>query len=198
MPVHIFREGASNRFTISSSQTNGVAPRMRQSNVGSSQKLFLFEVLVTDNELDCEAFFHRFLWPRRFHREDGTQFFQMDSEEHMRRTINQFKEMISTQQNTKDAVLDFDHVTCNEVMLEATANDKQLFSQLHSIEARLLEIQGEAQSLTSQSEAIKSQLKRRIGVSRGIRAWRLGNRKLGGTSAQNFFESAPQTCMKVY
>lgn len=193
MPVHVFREGASNRFTISVSRTNGVAPRRRQSNGGSSQKLFLFEVIETDNELSCEAFFHRFLWPRRVHREDGTQFFQMDSEEHMRQTINQFREMVSTQQNARGAVMDFDHVTCDDVMLEPTANDKQLLSQLQAIEARLLEIKEETEYLTAQSEGIKSQLKRRIGASRGIRdvaTWETKIRR--NFSAELFRERAPE------
>ena len=111
----------------------------------------------------------------------------------MRQTINQFREMVSTQQNTKSAVIDFDHVTCDDVMLEPTANDKRLLSQLQAIEARLLEIKEETEYLTAQSEGIKSQLKRRIGGSRGIRdvaTWETKIRR--NFSPELFRERAPE------
>lgn len=169
MPVYVFREGASNTFKIGLSKSNDVEPRRRQLNGGSSPGLFLFEVLETDDESACVAFFHRLLSTRRIDRGGGTEFFKMDSEEHMRQTINQFREMVSTLQSARSAVVAFEHVVCDALMLNPTAHDKQLLSQLQAVEARLLEIKEETEYLTFQSEVIQSQLKRRIGGSRGIR-----------------------------
>ncbi|MGD0547920.1 MAG: hypothetical protein ABR991_08855, partial [Terracidiphilus sp.] len=140
-----------------------------QLNGGSSQGLFLFEVVETDNESTCEAFFHRLLSTRRIDRGGGTEFFGMDSEAHMRQTIKQFREMAATLEESRYATVDFEKMECNSVMLEPTADDKQLLSQLQTVEARLLEIKEETEYLTFQREVIQSQLKRRIGGSRGIR-----------------------------
>jgi hypothetical protein len=53
-------------------------------------------------------------------------------------------------------------------MLEPTADDKELLSQLQAVEARLLEVKEETEYLTFEREVIQSQLKQRIGASRGI------------------------------
>jgi len=92
----------------------------------------------------------------------------MDSEEHMRQTIKQFKEMAETLENARYAIADFEKSECDSIMLEPTADDKQLLSQLQAVEARLLEIKEETEYLAFQREVIQSQLKMRIGMSRGI------------------------------
>jgi T5orf172 domain len=169
MPVYVFREGVSNIFKIGLTRSTDVEPRRRQLNGGNSQGLFLFEVVETDNESACEAFFHRLLSTRKVARGGGNEFFEMDSEVHMRQTISQFKEMTTKLESAKDAIADFEKAECDSVMLEPTAGDKELLTKLQAVEARLLEIKEETEYLTFEREVIQSQLKLRIGASRGIR-----------------------------
>jgi hypothetical protein len=169
MPVYVFREGASNIFKIGLTRSNDVDPRRRHLNTGNSQGLFLFEVVETDKESACEAFFHRLLSTRKIARGGGSDFFEMDSEDHMRQTIMQFREMATKLENARCAIADFENAECDSVMHEPTADDRELLSQLQAVEARLLEIKEETEYLKFQQEVIQSQLKRRIGGSLGIR-----------------------------
>lgn len=169
MPVYVFREGASNVFKIGLTRSSDVEPRRRQLNGGSSQGLFLFEVVETENESACEASFHRLLSTRRIARGGGSEFFEMDSEDHMRQTIEQFKEKATKLENARSAIGDLEKAECDSLMLEPTADDKELLSQLQAVEARLLEIKEETEYLKFEQEVIQSQLKQRIGGSRGIR-----------------------------
>jgi T5orf172 domain len=169
MPVYVFREGTSNSFKIGLTRSSDVEPRRRQLNGGSSQGLFLFEVVETDNESACEAFFHRLLSTRRIVRGGGREFFEMDSEEHMRQTIEQFRDMAAKLENARLAIADFEQAECDSVMLEPIVGDKELLSKLQAVEARLLEIKEETEYLEFEREVIQSQLKQRIGGSRGIR-----------------------------
>ena len=169
MPVYVFREGVSNIFKIGLTRSTDVEPRRRQLNGGSSQGLFLFEVVETDNESTCEAFFHRLLSTRKVARGGGNEFFEMDSEEHMRQMINQFRDMATKLENARSAIADLEKAECNSVMLEPTPSDEQLLLQLQAVEARLLEIKEETEYLTFEREVIQGQLKQRIGESLGIR-----------------------------
>ena len=63
-------------------------------NCGSSQGLSLFDIIQTDRESICESFFHSLHPTRRITRGGGTEFFEMDSEDHMRQTIEQSRGMV--------------------------------------------------------------------------------------------------------
>jgi hypothetical protein len=169
MPVYVFREGTSNIFKIGLTRSDDIEIRRRQLNGGNSQGLFLFEVVETDNESVCEAFFHRLLSTRRVARGGGKEFFEMDSEGHMRQTIEQFRDMATKLENARRVIGDYENVQCNSVLLEPTAGDTELLSKLQAVEARLLEIREETEYLNFEREVIQSQLKQRIGGSLGIR-----------------------------
>ena len=140
MPVYVFREGQSNVFKIGLTRSEDTETRRRQLNGGSSQGLFLFEVVETDCESVCEAFFHRLLSTRRVVRGGGREFFEMDSEDHMRQTIEKFREMAMKLENARRAVEDFEHFQCSQILLDPISSDMELVSQLQAIDARLLEI----------------------------------------------------------
>ncbi|HEX9201385.1 MAG TPA: GIY-YIG nuclease family protein [Acidobacteriaceae bacterium] len=169
MPVYVLREGQSNVFKIGRTRSDDTEPRIRQLNGGSSQGLFLFEVVETDCESVCESFFHRLLSTRRVVRGGGKEFFEMDSEDHMRRTIEKFRNMAAQRESARELVKDFERAQCTTVLIEPTSGDEELLSQLRDVEARLLEIEEETEYLNFRREMIHCQLKVRIGRSFGIR-----------------------------
>ena len=138
-------------------------------NGGSSQGLFLFEVVETDNGSVCEAFFHRLLSTRRIERGGGREFFEMDSEEHMRQTIELFRGMAATLENTGREIAEFEKAECTTAMVEPIASDQELSRELQAVEMRLLEIKEETEYLNFKKEVIENQLKQRIGLAQGIR-----------------------------
>ena len=169
MPVYVFREGQSNVFKIGLTRSDDTETRRRQLNGGSSQGLFLFDVVETDNESVCETFFHRLLSTRRVLRGGGKEFFEMDSEDHMRQAIERFREMASLRESARRSVGDFENIQSTDVLLEPISSDMELLSQLQVVEQRLREIKEETEYLTFQRELIQSQLKQRIGGALGIR-----------------------------
>jgi hypothetical protein len=169
MPVYVFREGQSNIFKIGFTRSEDTEPRRRQLNGGNSQGLSLFEVVETDSESVCEAFFHSLLSTRRVVRGGGKEFFQMDSEDHMHQIIEKFRDMASRLENARQAVADFENAQCTKALLEPISTDMELLEQLQAVETRLLEIKEETEYLNFQRELIQSQLKQRIGGSLGIR-----------------------------
>ena len=196
MPVYVFREGRSNVFKIGFTRSEDTEPRRRQLNGGSSQGLSLFEVVETENESVCEAFFHSLLSTRRIVRGGGKEFFQMDSEDHMRQIIENFRDMASRLENARRAIADFENVQCTKALLEPISTDKELIEQLQAVESRLLEIKEETEYLNFQRELIQSQLKQRIGSSLGIEGSLFGRQRFAGTSARNCFETVIQRCIK--
>jgi len=129
----------------------------------------LFEVVECESESVCEVFFHRLLSTRRIDRGGGKEFFQMDSEEHMRATIEKFRGMAARLESARLVVRDFKNIQCTQVLLEPVSGDKELLSKLQEVDARLLEIREETEYLNFRRELIQSQLQQRIGRSLGIK-----------------------------
>jgi len=169
MPVYIFREGTSNVFKIGLTRSDDTELRRRQLNSGSSRGLFPFETVETDNEPACESFFHDLLSTRKIARGGGTEFYEMDSENHMRETIEKFRDMAARLEDARRGIADFERIECSPLLLPPEDGDFELLSQLKAIESRLLEIAAETAYLKFKRELIESQLKQRIGKSRGIR-----------------------------
>jgi hypothetical protein len=199
MPVYVFREGQSNVFKIGFTRSEDTEPRRRQLNGGSSQGLSLFEVVETENESVCEAFFHSLLSTRRIVRGGGKEFFQMDSEDHMRQIIDNFREMACRLENARRAVADFDNVQCTKALLEPISTDMELLEQLQAIESRLLEIKEETEYLNFQRELIQSQLKQRIGSSLGIRGVAIWETKIRRNFSEELLRNRdPEMYQKLF
>ncbi len=197
MPVYVFREGRSNVFKIGFTRSEDTEPRRRQLNGGSSQGLSLFEVVETENESVCEAFFHSLLSTRRIVRGGGKEFFQMDSEDHMRQIIENFRDMASRLENARRAIADFENVQCTKALLEPISTDKELIEQLQAVESRLLEIKEETEYLNFQRELIQSQLKQRIGSSLGIRGVAIWETKIRRNFSEELLRDRnPLRCIK--
>lgn len=168
MLVYIFREGKSNFYKIGSTRSDDADVRRKKLNTGSSQGLFLFDTVETDNIFDCERFFHNLL-PTRKVGLGGKDFFEMDSEDHMRQTIEKFREMQSRREEAKRAIFPFEKVECSKVLIEPTADDIELLSQLKALDIERLKTREKTAYLDYQYEVIANQLKQRIGGSLGIR-----------------------------
>jgi hypothetical protein len=161
VPVYILREGQSNIFKIG--RTKGSATDVvKRLQTGNSQPLTVFETVTTTKESACEAFFHRRLVSRRVGGGGGWEFFQMESEEHMRLTIQEFEVMARAFEEARKQVSKFDNELCNDNIIEACPEDRELL-------ACLLRIKEEQEYLKFERALIESKLKLRIGTAYGIR-----------------------------
>lgn len=169
MPVYVLREGLSNVYKIG--RTSGdVEDRLKGLRTGNSQGLSLFAVIETDRASVYEKFFHSFLATKKVVvHGGGKEFFEVDSEEHMHQTVEEFRSMTARHQGARQAVEEFEKVQCTKQLREPVASDMELLSQLRTIDTRLLEIKEETEYLNFEREVIESQLKQKIGESLGVR-----------------------------
>ena len=161
MPVYVLREGQSNVFKIGRTKgtVDGVVKRLR---TGNSHPLNIFAVIETDQESACEAHFHQCLVGRRVVQGGGWEFFEMESEEEMRRVIKEFEDLVKELECVRQSVSQFSDQQCSEDIVEPTAEDRTLLNEL-------LVIKEKQAYLKFEQERIESKLKLRIGSSSGIR-----------------------------
>lgn len=160
MPVYILQEGQSHIFKIGRTAGN-VEDVIRTLHRGNSHPLTLFDIVVTDEESACEAFFHRRLRSKRVVRGGGREFFELEPTE-MRRTISMFRRMFEELEAAQRAISDLSKEQSTEQLLEPTPEDEQLLSQL-------VRNKEEQEYLRFECELIESKLKQRIGTAAGLR-----------------------------
>jgi len=182
MPVYIFREGTSNIFKIGLTRSEDVNSRRAQLQTGNSVRLIPFDCIDTEHLSACEAFFHRLLPTRRVPG-GGRDFFRMDSEEHMRATIEQFREMNERLQNARSNVQELSKSESTTTLLSPTREDEALF-------ARLLEIRQEQEYLHFERELIECQLKSRIGRAAGIKGIATWKSQVSRMYSEEIFRNA--------
>jgi hypothetical protein len=185
MPVYVLREGLSNVFKIgrTSGGVDGVLRRLR---TGNSKPLSLFDLVETEQESACEAFFHRRLAARRVVRGGGWEFFEMESEEHMRRTIADLRGMFEEVEDARCAVQALAKEQCTDILLEPNTEDQRLLE-------RLMRNKEEQEYLRFECELLESQLKRRIGTAAGLRGLATWKTQLTRRYDEKLFrESAPE------
>jgi hypothetical protein len=161
MPVYILKEGTSNIFKVG--RTKGeVSKVLKRLQTGNSQPLNHFDTVEISQESACEAFFHRRLVSRRVGGGGGWEFFQMDSDEHMRTTIREFKAMVRALQESEEAVTPFEHEQCSSELIDASDEDREMLG-------KLLKIREEQGYLQFEYDMLETKLKLRIGNAAGIR-----------------------------
>jgi hypothetical protein len=160
MPVYVLREGTSNIFKVgrTSGDTDSVIRRLQ---TGNSKPLTLFELVVTDQESACEAFFHRRLRSRRPMQGGGWEFFEVEASE-MRRLVKEFRTMFEQLEEARQAVGNLIEQKSRNVLVEPSSEDRDLL-------LRLMSNKEEQEYLRFECELIESQLKQRIGTASGIR-----------------------------
>jgi hypothetical protein len=160
MPVYVLREGNSNIFKIgrTSGDTDTVIRRLQ---TGNSQPLSLFDLVVTEQESACEAFFHRRLRSRRPLQGGGWEFFEVEATE-MRKIVSEFRGMFEQLEAARQIVSDLIGRESRDVLIEPSAEDRDLL-------LRLMRNKEEQEYLRFECELIESQLKQRIGTTSGIR-----------------------------
>lgn len=160
MPVYVLREGSSNVFKIgrTSGDTDSVIRRLQ---TGNSQPLSLFDLVVTEQESACEAFFHRRLRSRRPMQGGGWEFFEVEAAE-MRRIVSEFRAMFEQLEEARQAVSNLIDQQSRDLLIEPSPEDRDLL-------LRLMRNKEEQEYLRFECELIESQLKRRIGTASGIR-----------------------------
>jgi hypothetical protein len=166
VPVYILREGASNIFKIgrTSGSVDGVIKRLK---TGNSQPLTVFDLVETDRESACEAFFHRRLRSKRVVRGGGWEFFEVEAEE-MTRAVEQFRRMFEELEVADKAISELAKQQCTNDLLEPSSADQELLR-------RLVTLKEEQEYLQFECQLIESRLKRRIGAAlglRGIATWK--------------------------
>jgi len=166
VPVYILQEGQSHIFKIGRT-TGDVEDVIRTLHRGNSQPLTLFDIVVTDQESACEAFFHRRLRSKRVVRGGGREFFESEPTE-MRRTIASFRQMFEELEAAQRAISELSKQQSSERLLEPTPEDEELLQ-------RLMKNKEEQEFLRFECELIESKLKQRIGTAaglRGVATWR--------------------------
>lgn len=160
MPVYVLREGSSNIFKIgrTSGTVDGVVTRLR---TGNSQPLSIFEIVQTEEESACEAFFHRQLRDKRVVRGGGWEFFEVDVAA-MKELISQVRSMFEELQEAQNAIEKLGKVASTDVLLDPSEKDKELLR-------RLLENKKEQEFLQIECQLLEAQLKQRIGSAAGLR-----------------------------
>jgi hypothetical protein len=160
MPVYVLREGRSNIFKIgrTSGDTDAVIRRLQ---TGNSQPLSLFDLVVTEQESACEAFFHRRLRSRRPLQGGGWEFFEVEATE-MRQIVSEFRAMFEQLEQTRQIVSGLIAQESRDVLIEPNSEDKELL-------LRLMRNKEEQEYLRFECELIESKLKQRIGTASGIR-----------------------------
>jgi hypothetical protein len=161
VPIYILQEGQSRVFKIGLTRADDIDHRRDQLQTGNSRRLTQFDRVDAENESACETFFHRLLATRRVPN-GGKDFFMMDSEQHMRSTIEQFRDMTARLENARAVAGELCQVQCTSILLDPTTEDRALL-------ARLLEIKEEQEYLQFERELIEFELKKRIGHASGIR-----------------------------
>jgi hypothetical protein len=188
MPVYVLREGVSNVFKVgrTKGEVDGVVKRLR---TGNSQPLNIFAVIETNKESACEAYFHRRLVSRRVVQGGGWEFFEMESEQDMRRTIEEFEDSARELEDIRHEVAQFRGLQCNDDLVDSTPEDRALL-------AKLLSIKEEQAYLQLEQERLESKLKLRIGAAAGIRGvatWKSEPR----FDEQSFKERDPEAYYQV-
>lgn len=160
MPVYILQEGQSHIFKIGRT-TGNIDDVIRTLHRGNSQPLTLFDIVVTDQESACEAFFHRRLRSKRVVRGGGKEFFELEPAE-MRRTVASFRQMFEELEEAQRAISELSKQQNTDRLLDPTPEDEQLL-------ARLVRNKEEQEYLRFECELIESRLKQRIGTAAGLR-----------------------------
>ena len=124
MPVYILQEGQSHIFKIGRT-TGNVEDVIRTLHRGNSHPLSLFDVVVTDQESACEAFFHRRLRSKRVARGGGREFFELEPFE-MRRTVANFRQMFEDLEAARRTVSELSKQQSTDRLLDPTPEDEQL------------------------------------------------------------------------
>jgi hypothetical protein len=160
VPVYILQEGQSNIFKIGRTSGN-VEDVVRTLHRGNSQPLSLFDVVVTDQESACEAFFHRRLRSKRVARGGGREFFELEPVE-MRQAISTFRRMFEELEAARCAISELSGQQSTDRLLDPIPEDEQLLN-------RLIKNKEEQEYLRFECELIESKLKQRIGTAAGLR-----------------------------
>jgi hypothetical protein len=168
MPVYVLQEGTSTIYKIGLTGSSDIESRRRNLNSGNSAGLRHFRVIETDQPARLEKFLHGLLAHRNVQRHGGTEFFEMESENHMLQFLAYAMPMFLRHLSSREALSDLETAENSGTMIRAAASDMERLEKLSEIQARLRELDDEAVFLRFEKDMLENELKARIGCSPGI------------------------------